>query len=308
MSAKSPPAPAVSIVIPYYNAERTLAETLASVAAQTRTDWELLLVDDGSTDAGPAAAAAFARGRPEAVRLLEHPARRGAFAARMSGARAAKAPVVALLDADDLWDPEYLEGHLALWTKAAARGAALSYGPASYWFPDDLEGARHYVHAMPSLSRRAFRPGELLQNFLSSGYATVPRTSCSLVKTSRLLGLAEFEDAARRFPLYEDQFLMWNLALRWPVAAHPNVWVRYRQRHALAARPKDYLERTLRDEAGFLPIMLGELRRRRPDHALLGPTGIPGRLASLRAGLAGGAWDAFFFKRIPPELKRLTLA
>lgn len=96
--------PAVSVVTPIWNAAGTLAAAVASVQAQTRGDWELLLIDDGSTDGGGALAARLAAGDPR-IRLLGGTARRGAAAARNEGIRAARGRFVAFLDADDLWRP-----------------------------------------------------------------------------------------------------------------------------------------------------------------------------------------------------------
>jgi len=301
--------PAVSIVVPCRDGARWLGETLASVEAQTFRRWELVFVDDGSTDASAAIARRYASRDPGRIRCLEHPggARRGAFASRLLGARRARTPVVALLDADDLWEPDYLRRHLGIWKRLRRRGVALSYGPARYWFPGRGSGAKEFVHPMPSFSAAVFQPGELLQNFLSSGHATMPRTSCSLLRRQAMLELAHLEPAARRFPFSEDQFLMWGIAMRWPVAAHNSAWVRYRQRYPLEARPKSYLEGTLRDEAGFLSVIRGEIARRRPGHPLLRPEGIPARLLALR-GRNGRADGAYFFERIPAALRRLGAA
>jgi len=97
----------VSIVMPVYNGERFLPETLASVRAQTLTDWELLLVDDGSTDGSLAIARAAAERDPR-VRLVqvEHD---GICAARNQAISLARAPLIAVWDADDLCAPERLE-------------------------------------------------------------------------------------------------------------------------------------------------------------------------------------------------------
>ncbi len=120
-------APAVSVVTPVWNAEETLAETVASLRAQTRGDWEMLLVDDGSTDGSRALAERLAAGEPR-IRLLGWPDNRGAAAARNAGIRAARGRVVAFLDADDLWRPQklavqigYMEATGAPFTFAAMR-------------------------------------------------------------------------------------------------------------------------------------------------------------------------------------------
>jgi teichuronic acid biosynthesis glycosyltransferase TuaG len=100
-------APRVSVVTPVWNAVATLAETVASVAAQTMPDWEMLLVDDGSTDASRVLADRLAAGEPR-IRVLGWPGNRGAAAARNAGIRAARGRYLAFLDADDLWRPEKL--------------------------------------------------------------------------------------------------------------------------------------------------------------------------------------------------------
>lgn len=99
--------PLVSIVTPVYNAARWLPETLATVRAQTLTDWEQILVDDGSTDGSRALIAAAAAEDPR-FRLLQSEGREGPSAARNLALDAARGRFIAFLDADDLWHPEKL--------------------------------------------------------------------------------------------------------------------------------------------------------------------------------------------------------
>lgn len=99
--------PGVSVITPVWNAADTLEETVRSVQAQTRDDWEMLLVDDGSEDGSRALAERLAAGDPR-LRLLGWGDNRGAAAARNAGIAAARGRYVAFLDADDLWRPEKL--------------------------------------------------------------------------------------------------------------------------------------------------------------------------------------------------------
>jgi teichuronic acid biosynthesis glycosyltransferase TuaG len=103
--------PAVTVVTPVWNAADTLGAAVASVRAQTRGDWEMLIVDDGSTDGGRALAEALAAA-DDRIRVLGRAERRGAAAARNEGIRAARGRVIAFLDADDLWRPEKLARQL----------------------------------------------------------------------------------------------------------------------------------------------------------------------------------------------------
>lgn len=100
--------PLVSVIIPTYNRAGQVAEAVASVAAQTFRDFEILVVDDGSTDATPEVLASL-----EGVRVLRHACRRGVAAARNLGAAKAKGEWLAFLDSDDLWLPEKLARQMA---------------------------------------------------------------------------------------------------------------------------------------------------------------------------------------------------
>lgn len=100
--------PRISIVMPFRNAAATLPEALASVQAQTFTDWELLAVDDRSSDDSAALVAAFAAG-DERVHLLENQSSRGVVGASETAGRAAKADWLARMDSDDVSHPERLE-------------------------------------------------------------------------------------------------------------------------------------------------------------------------------------------------------
>ena len=100
--------PAVSIIIPLYNKGRYIAETVRSVINQSEESWELLIVDNGSTDAGPEMILAMDDPR---VRLLSS-SKRGASAARNHGYDQAAGEWLVFLDADDLLEPGYLRSQL----------------------------------------------------------------------------------------------------------------------------------------------------------------------------------------------------
>ena len=98
--------PRVSVIIPAYNAAWSVERTIASVLAQSLSDFELIVVNDGSTDTTSRVAHLAARGDPR-VRVVEQE-NRGLAGARNRGIAEAHAPLVAPLDADDVWEPEYL--------------------------------------------------------------------------------------------------------------------------------------------------------------------------------------------------------
>lgn len=111
----------ISIIVPVYNVERFIEETLACVAAQTYPRWELLLVEDGSSDGTVSIIEEYIRKNDEKrIRLIRQPENMGAARARNRGLKEAKGRYIAYLDADDLWVPEKLERELAFMTEKNA--------------------------------------------------------------------------------------------------------------------------------------------------------------------------------------------
>lgn len=96
----------VSVIMPSYNTGKFIAETIQSVLAQTYTNWELIIVDDCSTDNTDAVVATFSDGR---IRYLKNEKNSGAAVSRNHALREAKGRWIAFLDSDDLWTPEKLE-------------------------------------------------------------------------------------------------------------------------------------------------------------------------------------------------------
>lgn len=101
----------VSIIVPVYNSEDYLAQTMDSVQQQTYPNWEMLLVDDCSTDASAEIIGEYARKDPR-IRYIKLSENSGAAIARNTGLEAARGRYIAYLDADDLWFPQKLERQL----------------------------------------------------------------------------------------------------------------------------------------------------------------------------------------------------
>jgi hypothetical protein len=110
----------VSVVIPLYNKAPYVRRTLASIAAQTRADFEVIVVDDGSTDGGAEIVESFADARFRLIRQQNA----GPGAARNRGLSEARGEFVAFLDADDEWRPGYLEEGLRMFDEGDGDVAA----------------------------------------------------------------------------------------------------------------------------------------------------------------------------------------
>jgi glycosyltransferase involved in cell wall biosynthesis len=98
----------VSVIIPVYNAEKYIAATVRSVLDQTYSDWEMLIIDDGSPDRSVEICQQFTDPR---IKIISQN-NRGLPGARNTGIRHAQGDYLALLDADDLWLPEKIEKHI----------------------------------------------------------------------------------------------------------------------------------------------------------------------------------------------------
>lgn len=103
--------PLVSIVMPAYNAAQFIAESITSVQQQTYENWELIIIDDGSTDNTYRLAEEFQE-KDARIRLVPLPVNQGAGFARNIGIKASEGAYICFLDADDLWKPHKLKTQL----------------------------------------------------------------------------------------------------------------------------------------------------------------------------------------------------
>jgi glycosyltransferase involved in cell wall biosynthesis len=104
--------PSVSVIMPAYNVEPYVGDAIRSALAQTYTDFELIVVDDGSKDGTADVVKTVAR-TDSRVHLVQQ-SNRGLAGARNSALRAARGEFFALLDSDDLWEPDFLDEQLAI--------------------------------------------------------------------------------------------------------------------------------------------------------------------------------------------------
>jgi len=124
-------APLISCIVPAFNAERFLAEAIDSIARQTYASTEIIVVDDGSTDATGAIIAS----RGQSV-VGERQVNAGPAAALNTGIRSARGELVAFLDADDVWVPDKLT--LQLERFAAEPAIDVTYGQAQNFWDGDM--------------------------------------------------------------------------------------------------------------------------------------------------------------------------
>ncbi|MBD5527052.1 MAG: glycosyltransferase family 2 protein [Lachnospiraceae bacterium] len=141
----------VSIIVPVYNAEKYIVETIEHVVAQTYTDWELLLVVDGCRDESARVIREYQESKGERrLRILEGKENLGAAETRNRGLRETTGRYIAYVDADDLWKPEKLEKQLRYMREEQA-----AFVFTGYEFADEQGvGTGKVVHVPPRLSYR----------------------------------------------------------------------------------------------------------------------------------------------------------
>jgi glycosyltransferase involved in cell wall biosynthesis len=217
----------ISIVVPFLNAARFLEDTIASVRHQTHDHWELVLVDDGSTDRSTDVARQSAACLPDRIRVLTHEGGRhaGVGASRNLGMRHARGAYVCFLDADDLLVPHALETSLALLTANPEAGAVC--GAFQCWYSWDLTPGRprDFTVLLGVPSERLYQPPELLLYNLRTG-GRKPGIGAVLLKRACFA----LEPCDERFVgIGEDQVFWARLALSLPIFVTDVCLLQYRQ-------------------------------------------------------------------------------
>ena len=246
--AGRPVMPRVSIVIPTYNRSMMVRRAIDSVLAQTFQDFEILVVDDGSTDDTRDALAAY----PESVRYVPQ-ANQGPAAARNHGMRLARGDYIGFLDSDDLYLPHNLEAHLRQFQANPAAGLVYSGGAIV-----DHEG-RWIKDSRPDPRYR----GDVLERLVYYNFI-IPST----VLMSR--PCMEFAGPMNtRLWFAEDWYYWLRIASRYPVDFVDDILVRYQRTKGSLSHGKPIAELAKRN------IEMFELAFADPD--------LRGRLSPLRA-------------------------
>ena len=217
--------PLVSVITIFLNGDQFIAEAIESVLAQTYSNWEFLLVDDGSTDRATAIAKDFAARFPGKIRYLEHEAHanRGMSASRNLGLEHARGEYISYLDADDVWRPDKLADQAELLQQYPE--SAYVYGPLELWRswtgrPSDIDE----IQSLGLGANRVVQPPELLNLFLRNE-KNIP--SGIMIRSEVLERVGRYDEAF--IGMYEDLVVHAKICLAQPVYACAKSWYRYRQ-------------------------------------------------------------------------------
>jgi len=197
--------PLFSIVIPLYNKEPHIKRTLNSVLAQTVQDFEIIIVDDGSTDKSTEVVKSFSDYR---IRLISQK-NAGVSVARNTGINEAKADLIAFLDADDEWNPNFLEEILGLKNKYPTAGAyATAY---NIYLPDGKIRTARYK-ALPPAPWKGLLPSY----FLAAATGEHPVCSSSICIPKYVFSDVGVFKAGAWWG--EDDDMWGRIAIKYPIA------------------------------------------------------------------------------------------
>ncbi|MEJ7769357.1 MAG: glycosyltransferase family A protein [Chitinophagaceae bacterium] len=230
---KDPHQPLVSIITPLFNQETYVDEAIVSVINQTYANWELILVNDGSTDKSTEIAKKYAARYPEKIVYVEHEnfLNKGISASRNLGLQKSNGRFLAFLDADDIYLPKKLESQMSI--LLAHPSAAMLYSSTEYWYswtrnPEDQEKDRIWS-LFGVVPDQLLHPPVLLTVFLNN-VSAIPCMGSLLLRKEALEDTGGWESSFRG--LYEDQVLYSKIAFKYPIFVSSGCWDKYRQHPA----------------------------------------------------------------------------
>ena len=216
------PTPLISVIIPVFNGERTVLETVQSVLQQTFTDFELIIINDGSSDRTLALLSTVDDHRIQVFSYENG----GLPVARNRGIERAQGQYITFIDADDLWTPTKLADQLTALQKNPEAGMAYSWTLTM----DDKTGALH-PGKFVSFDGDVYAQ-MLLSNFIASG-------SNAMLTAEAIRSVGGFDAALASC---EDWDYWLRVAARWPFVVVPKPQILYRQSSSAMSSKVDVME------------------------------------------------------------------
>jgi glycosyltransferase involved in cell wall biosynthesis len=252
--------PLVTCIVIVHNGAEFLDEAVGSVVRQTSPDWELVIADDGSTDASRA----IARRHAEAdnrIRFVTHPDRgnHGTGATRNLGLAASRGTFVGFLDADDVWEPAKIAEQVTVLEQHPE--VVMVYGRTQIWHswasPSAVEDYFYDLGVEPD---RVHEPPVLFRNLLRNVYQT-PTTCSALLRRTVAAEVGGFDDAFTT--MFEDQLFFAKVLLQHPVFVSDRCWARYRQHPGSGSAASAAAGRDLAAQTRYLRRLRRHVREQR---------------------------------------------
>ena len=249
--------PTITVIMIVFNGEALIGESIESVLGQTWNDWELLVVDDGSTDRTRDVVRDLAGRHPGRIRLVTHPdgGNHGMSASRRHGVSNCSSPFLIFLDHDDLMLPGALEEMIGLLEDHPDAGAVL--GPNQRFWSDangaveEKEDEIQFISM--DLDRVALPPG-ILPVFLSDS-SSIPISP--MIRREAYEATGGYESAFKG--MYEDQVFFSKLVLSQRIYLSSSTWIRYRQHPDSCVARSFQLARNADDRNRYLNWLAGHM-------------------------------------------------
>lgn len=221
------PIPKVSIITCFLDVENYIEATIQSVLQQEHKNWELLLVDDGSTDRSTLIAKQYASQYPDKIFYFEHEGHqnKGASLSRNVAIFKSSGEYIAFLDADDVWLPVYLKHQLNVLHQ---QKATMVCEASEYWHDWKEASAENIIIPVGAQQDTLFSPPQLMLDLYPLGSGAAPCICGMLIKREAILKHKGFDNLFTG--MYDDQSLLVKLYLHESVYISSSVHNRYRQR------------------------------------------------------------------------------
>ncbi len=222
--------PLVSVVIAFYNEEKFLKETVDSVINQHYTNWELLLVDDGSSDNSTAFAKEYSRSNNK-IKYCEHTGHinMGLSTSRNNGIKNSSGELVAFIDADDVWLPDKLINQVSVFERNPGLGMIAE--ASIYWHSWHQTTSTDITIQVGTDTEQVYDPPSLLYNLYPLGRGAAPVPSGLMLTRKAIDEVGGFEETFKKqYSLYEDQAFLSKIYLTQKVFVSSKSNNLYRQR------------------------------------------------------------------------------
>lgn len=241
--------PLISIITSFLNEERFLVEAVESVLSQTYQNWELWLIDDGSTDSSTQIAKNYATIYPGKIIYYKHEGHQniGSSASRNAGIGLSKGQWITFLDGDDVWLPVLLE---KLFDVVQKYPVAMVCEASEYWHSWNGCAKQDKVIYVGAKQDCMFKPPQLMLELYPLGKGAAPCICGILVKKDLLIKYGGFESFFKG--MYDDQAFLIKLYLNEAVYISSGCHNRYRQRQGSLVHASRAMGRYKKDRKVFL--------------------------------------------------------
>jgi len=226
--------PLVSVIVIFFNTDKYIAEAIESVIDQTYNNWELILVDDGSTDGSTNLALNYVKSYPDQFTYIEHKnhANRGMSASRNLGVKHSKGEYLTFLDSDDTWLPQTLSEQVNI--MESHPDVNVVFGKYLNWYSWTANNELAQSDSiLPEWDKynidtdSVIEPPSLVTSYLKYGYVVKTGTCSIMIKSNTFEKLGGYVDSFTKN--FEDHVMFLKICLNERVYISKSCWSKYRR-------------------------------------------------------------------------------